>query len=151
MIVKDFENIKDHINLNVFSMHVACSAGTTFWSIKPHIICDVVILLSKSPFQHILDLWQFFVEMMNSARFLWCVPLTGTGQCHKFQCFTLGNSTHFLDVTEMVEKPWKHPQGKSQWFWDTRQKFQAYLIVKFSQSERKWHKTLEWMILAWNN
>ena len=43
-------------------MHVDCSAGTTFWSIKPHIICDVVILLSKSPFQHILIYGNFLLK-----------------------------------------------------------------------------------------
>lgn len=85
-------------------MHVACSAGTTFWSIKPHIICDVVIPTEQITISAYTDLWQFFVEMMNSA-LLWCVPLTGTGQCHKFQCFTLGNSTYFLMPLEMVEKP----------------------------------------------
>lgn len=43
-------------------MQVGCPAGTTFWPIKVHILCDVEVLLSKSPFQHILIHVNFWLK-----------------------------------------------------------------------------------------
>lgn len=106
MIVKDFENIKDHINSKSYSQCMWIVLQVPLSGQSNHTL--YVMYWSYWANHHFSIYWFMAIFCWNDelCMLLWCVPLIGTGQCHKFHClgfFTLGDSTYFLMSLKWLE------------------------------------------------